>query len=390
MTERCLASQAGFGRLSEAAGQRRSPAALGGPQRGMPGRDQPGPPLRALPLLLLLLPRPPGEWRGARAAGASPASPAGRSRAGLAEPERRAFSCLASAPSLAWYLRGERQDSDGARRLVAAAEDGGGSFEVTARRLDRQLNCSATDPATGQVSSASVALNVQFEPELVRLDAQVAEPGLLLVLLVLVRASPPASITWVDQDGRLLVNTSRFLIVDAQTFPWLADHTLQLQLRSLAGNVSFRAANSSVPLPGFLDTRIELPLLALVVGGTAALGTLLALSALISCLVYRKGKAAAGFPLPVQLPRSISNNLKPMGARLPRANRSLPANLQLNDLTPKAKAKVQEDGAAAQQEGEALSEPEDSLALAHKGLGRFPMVGYIYRASSMSSDEIWL
>lgn len=45
--------------------------------------------------------------------------------------------------------------------------------------------------------------------------------------------------------------------------------------------------------PGFLDTRIELPLLALIVGGTVALGTLLCLGALISCMIY-KGKKAAG------------------------------------------------------------------------------------------------
>lgn len=46
--------------------------------------------------------------------------------------------------------------------------------------------------------------------------------------------------------------------------------------------------------PGFLDAHIELPLLALVAGGGAALGTLLCLGALVSRVVYRKGKAAAG------------------------------------------------------------------------------------------------
>lgn len=80
-------------------------------------------------------------------------------------------------------------------------------------------------------------------------------PGLFVILFVLVQANPPANITWVDQDGRQLVNTSNFLIVDVKTYPWLTNHTVQVQLTSLVQNFSFSASNdvgitnSSVLLP---------------------------------------------------------------------------------------------------------------------------------------------
>nr|XP_028563376.1 transmembrane protein 25 isoform X3 [Podarcis muralis] len=329
----------------------------------------PGNPLSAL--LLLLLP-PPGL--------AEPETTIdGRalSFSSLQEAERRAFTCLSAAPSLAWYLNGERQETSGSGRFLATGDGGSGSgnggafeesssstFVVTARRLDRQLNCSATDPATGHVSNASVLLNVQFKPEIVKMDAhyeEAREPGLLLVLFVLVQANPPANITWVDQDGQVMVNTSNFLIVDTKTYPWLTNHTVQVQLSSRAQNFSFSASNdvgiinSSIPLPG------------------------------------RGWDVTVGWGSWLHDgPNNDSNNLRPMAARLPRANMSLPSNLQLNDLTPETKAKVRMEGAAVEQEEEARSEPENNFALVERGFGRYPMVGYIYRASSMSSDEIWL
>uniref|UniRef100_A0A8C7E3A6 Ig-like domain-containing protein n=1 Tax=Naja naja TaxID=35670 RepID=A0A8C7E3A6_NAJNA len=86
----------------------------------------------------------------------------------LREAESRAFTCLAAAPNLTWYLNGQRQETNAAGRPLAAAgaasgEDGSGTFVVTARRVDRRLDCAATDPATGRVSTASVLLNVQCE-----------------------------------------------------------------------------------------------------------------------------------------------------------------------------------------------------------------------------------
>lgn len=54
----------------------------------------------------------------------------------------------------------------------------------------------------------------------------------------------------------MTVNTSDFLVLDAQSFPWLTNHTVQLQLRSLAHNLSVVATNdvgvtsASLPAPG--------------------------------------------------------------------------------------------------------------------------------------------
>ncbi|XP_039197704.1 transmembrane protein 25 isoform X4 [Crotalus tigris] len=274
----------------------------------------------------------------------------------LREAESRAFTCLAAAPNLTWYLNGERQETNSSGGGLAAAGDGlgeggSGTFVVTARRVDHRLDCDATDPAPGRVSTASVLLNVQFQPEIVKVDAhyrEASEPGLLLVLFVLVQANPPADVTWVDQDGQVTVNASRFLLLDTQTYPWLANHTVRVQLHSPPRNASLRASNglgvasSSVPLPGH--------------------------------------------GLAVQLP--LSNVLQPKEAHMTRANRSLPSDLKLNDLVPEPKSRA--NSAPAEQDEDAISDPNNHPVLAEQGLGQFLTVGYIYRATSMSSDEIWL
>lgn len=70
------------------------------------------------------------------------------------------------------------------------------------------------------------------------------------------RANPPANVTWIDQDGPVTVSASDFLVLDAQNYPWLTNHTVQLQLRSLAHNLSVVATNdvgvtsASLPEPG--------------------------------------------------------------------------------------------------------------------------------------------
>ncbi|KAM3831013.1 transmembrane protein 25 isoform 1-T1 [Vipera latastei] len=346
----------------------------------------------------------------------------------LREAESRAFTCLAAAPNLTWYLNGERQETNSSGGVLAAAGDGdalgeggSGTFVVTARRVDHRLDCDATDPATGRVSTASVFLNVQFQPEIVKVDAhyrEASEPGLLLVLFVLVQANPPADVTWVDQDGQVTVNASRFLLLDAQTYPWLANHTVRVQLHSPPPNASLRASNSlgvtssSVPLPGLLTTQLELPLVALVGAAAVALVILLSFGVLISWAVSQKPKKSgrcrkrlfslgwacllAGGHLPfssslgpgpaAQPP--LSNVLQPKEAHLTRANRSLPSNLKLNDLAPEQKSRA--NSAPAEQDEDAISDPKNHPVLAEQGLGQFLTIGYIYRATSMSSDEIWL
>ncbi|XP_054295460.1 transmembrane protein 25 isoform X10 [Pongo pygmaeus] len=88
---------------------------------------------------------------------------------------------------------------------------------------------------------------------------------------------------------------------------------------------------------------------------------------------------------------SDSNNLKLNNVRLPRENMSLPSNLQLNDLTPDSRAVKPADRQMAQNNSRPeLLDPEPGGLLTSRGFIRLPMLGYIYRVSSVSSDEIWL
>ncbi|XP_025913688.1 transmembrane protein 25 [Apteryx rowi] len=216
----------------------------------------------------------------------------------LHEGESRAFTCRAPRPAatLAWYLDGRQQEPDSPAEHSAAS-----TFTLTARRTDRQLTCALTDPASGDVANASVHLDVQCKlwvlslmraalvcvglakgsvahgalaspsavltavsarpvaPEILRADARYAEaegPGLLVVLLALVQANPPAAVTWVGPDGRAVANASELLTLDAGSRPALANHTVRLRLGAAAGSFSVSAANglgvanASVPAPG--------------------------------------------------------------------------------------------------------------------------------------------
>ncbi|KAM6157456.1 transmembrane protein 25 isoform 3-T3 [Rhynchocyon petersi] len=281
----------------------------------------------------------------------------------LRENERHAFTCRVAggsgSPRLAWYLDGQLQKASTSRLLSVGGEafsGGSSTFTVTAQRAQRELNCSLQDLGSGRSANASVILNVQFKPEIAQVGAKYQEAqdsGLLVVLFALVRANPPANVTWIDQDGPVTVNTSDFLVLDAQNYPWLTNHTVQLQPRSLAHNLSVVATND--------------------VGVTSA---------------------SLPAPGPSQRPSLISsdsNNLKLNNVRLPRENMSLPSNLQLNDLTPDSRAGKPADRQMAQNNSRPeLLDPEPGGLLTSRGFIRLPMLGYIYRVSSVSSDEIWL
>lgn len=324
----------------------------------------------------------------------------------LRENEHHAFTCRvaggSATPRLAWYLDGQLQEATTSRLLSVGGDafsGGTSTFTVTAQRSQHELNCSLQDPGSGRPANASVILNVQFKPEIAQVGAKYQEaqgPGLLVVLFALVRANPPANVTWIDQDGPVTVNASDFLVLDAQNYPWLTNHTVQLQLRSLAHNLSVVATNdvgvtsASLPAPGLLATRIEVPLLGIVVAGGLALGTLVGFSTLVACLVCRKEKKTKGPSRRPSLISSDSNNLKLNNVRLPRENMSLPSNLQLNDLTPDLRGKATERPMAQHSSRPELLEAEPGGLLTSRGFIRLPMLGYIYRVSSVSSDEIWL
>ncbi|XP_063567485.1 transmembrane protein 25 isoform X8 [Pongo abelii] len=280
----------------------------------------------------------------------------------LRENERHAFTCRVAGgpgtPRLAWYLDGQLQEANTSRLLSVGGEafsGGTSTFTVTAHRAQHELNCSLQDPSSGRSANASVILNVQFKPEIAQVGAKYQEaqgPGLLVVLFALVRANPPANVTWIDQDGPVTVNTSDFLVLDAQNYPWLTNHTVQLQLRSLAHNLSVVATND--------------------VGVTSA------------------SLPAPGPSRRPSLISSDSNNLKLNNVRLPRENMSLPSNLQLNDLTPDSRVKPADRQMAQNNSRPELLDPEPGGLLTSRGFIRLPMLGYIYRVSSVSSDEIWL
>lgn len=73
---------------------------------------------------------------------------------------------------------------------------------------------------------------------------ETSDPGLSLVLFALVRSNPPATISFVDQLGQPVANTSDLLTLDARRYPWLNNHTLRVRLSSLSGNISLNASNS--------------------------------------------------------------------------------------------------------------------------------------------------
>ncbi|NWW72346.1 TMM25 protein, partial [Climacteris rufus] len=277
---------------------------------------------------------------------------------------------------------------------------------LTARHSDQQLNCSLTNPISSETYNASILLNVQYKPEILQEGVRYQElegTGLLLVLFVLVQANPPASITWVDQDGHVMANASEFLLLAAMSYPGLANHSLHIHMSCTAGNLSVRAANSvgiitpSLLPTGLLDARVELPVLGVAVGAALALVALLSLGSCAACLACHLPKLvpgpgqAGGSSPPSQCSHcSSSKPLQPQGTCLPRQTRSLPPNLRLGDL-------VQEDGAAPKdaeagaRAGEsALLGPENSVVLSKLGFVQLPVSGRIYKVPSMSSDEIWL
>ncbi|KAJ8280222.1 hypothetical protein GJAV_G00052000 [Gymnothorax javanicus] len=316
-------------------------------------------------------------------------------------------------PLLTWYLNGERQEeasdsrtgqllttSQKASRVPKGGVKRNSTFTLRARKWDRDLVCAVSNPQHGESYNATVILNVQFLPEIVRVDAHYSDtngPGLSLVLFALVRSNPPATITWVDSSGRPVANSSDFLVMDSRSYPWLMNHTMRVTLSSLAGNLSINANNSlgasqsNLTLAEFLQSSVEVPMLTIIAGGAVGFITLLILTLLLLFLLHKtKGKDVEK-PVEITITKSESHNVKAGKVYLPRENMSLPWNMPLNDLNHlcKGKGEHRHNPGGRRREGE--QEEEDlAAAYAARGFSQFPMVGYIYKVNSMSSDEIWL
>ncbi|CAN9511079.1 unnamed protein product [Ophioblennius macclurei] len=332
------------------------------------------------------------------------------------------FSCQSdswdphSPPLLTWYLNGEQQMEPITKRgrLVTTTQRGSSvkrpganqnsTFSLRARKWDRELVCVASNPSTGESYNATVTLNVQFQPEILRVNAQYSEtsdPGLSLVLFALVRSNPPATINFVDQSGHLVANTTDFLILDSRSYPWLTNHTLKVTLNSLSGNISLNASNSvgtaqsNLTLAEFLQSRVEVPMLGIVTGGAMAFMALLILSLIVLCLMQKNKSKSIDEPVEILMAKkSDSANLKTEKADktyIPRENMSLPSNMQLHDLSTLRKAReAAQQNSVGERKKEEEEEEDLSLAYAARGFARYPMVGYIYKVNSTSSEEIWL
>uniref|UniRef100_A0A8C4XBM9 Ig-like domain-containing protein n=1 Tax=Erpetoichthys calabaricus TaxID=27687 RepID=A0A8C4XBM9_ERPCA len=329
-----------------------------------------------------------------------------RSLATIRENATQQFHCHSEGglsvapPQLTWYLNGQRQlsESNQTNRLVMTSlQDLGlfnwtssqSTFTLQARKGDQELNCTAVDPTSGDMHTASVVLNIEFLPEVVQMNASYSdtdEAGLSLILFALIRSNPSATITWLDDTGQLVANTTDFLILDSKNYPWLTNHTLHVTLSSLPSNISVSAknqlgiTNSSIALADFLRSRVEVPVLAILLEGhwfplSGALEPPALLCVQISLLFCFHCKVSQF---------SFDNVL------LPRENMSLPSNLQLNDLSGLCKGEFPFPPYWSHFASISLMILWSSgLLLLHR-FCPLPMVGYIYKVSSMSSDEIWL
>uniref|UniRef100_A0A674HRL4 Transmembrane protein 25 n=1 Tax=Taeniopygia guttata TaxID=59729 RepID=A0A674HRL4_TAEGU len=268
----------------------------------------------------------------------------------LQEGESRIFTCWVPRPvpgaTLAWYLNGQKQEANLSTTYNTSILLSVQCKVLGAGLSGRTITC-IHHSHSWAASCQSCANDInKHKPEILREDAhyqQVESTGLLLVLFVLVQANPPASITWVDQDGHVMANTSKFLLLGA-------NHSLHIHLSCTAGNLSISAANSvgittaSLMPPGLLDARVELPVLGVAVGAALALAALLSLGSCAACLACRlpqlvQGPVQAGGNSPPSQCSHCSSSEppQPRGTRLPRQTQSLPPNLRLGDL-------AQEDG----------------------------------------------
>ncbi|XP_048418117.1 transmembrane protein 25 isoform X2 [Stegostoma tigrinum] len=331
----------------------------------------------------------------------------------LEENVTKEFTCRMdgwkSVPVVTWYLNGKKQMSNQTLLIPSSSKtinQSFSSFVITSHRKDKELNCSATDRITGRTQNASVVLNVQFKPEIVQMDTEYRErndSGLFLALFVLVHANPPASITWVDESGHVVVNTSHFMILDTKTYPWLTNHTVHVQVSSLAKNYTFTAGNefgatkSSFSLPGFFHSRVEVPVVVILLGGVVGLLSILLLNVIVLCAVYRRRKGRADLKsVADSAVHSESTNVKCEDAQIPRETISLQSNLQLNPDLNNLNQPPAEPGPASRHLSESraacedLSDQENVTVADSRGFVHFPTYGYIYKVSSVSSDEIWL
>ncbi|CAN2387918.1 CD80-like C2-set immunoglobulin domain [Pristimantis euphronides] len=281
-------------------------------------------------------------------------------------------SCEAGGSSLTWYLNGIKQEVGLGKEppfMLPVAPGSTSSLSLTERVGE---NCNDSK------SKDEELLSIHFPP-----DSPVSTPhlsGLSLLLLLVIQSQPPSSFAVREQDGRFFTNSSRFLLLDTSNID--GNGSLRVKVSTKQSGISQTVSQTSVTSTGLLSVRVEIPLLLLIVAASALLAGILIVNVLICYMVLRRGRHK--YHLGNQLTLSTSNNMKLNNSCLPREHMSLPSNLQLNDLRPQTKGST--NSTCATQED--VSVP--SGATNDSWFDRFPLVGYIYKASSVSSDEIWL
>ncbi|XP_075694994.1 transmembrane protein 25 isoform X2 [Rhinoderma darwinii] len=207
-------------------------------------------------------------------------------------------------------------------------------------------------------------------------DSPVSTPhlsGLSFLLLLVFQSQPPPGFTLRDQGGPFFTNSSRFLLLDTRS-----NGSLRVKVSTKQSGVT----QTSLTSIGHLSIKVEVPLLVLIVAGSALIAVIFMVNVLVCCLVLKKKRNK--YNVGNHLTLSTSNNMKFNNSCLPREHMSLPSNLQLNDLRPQTKR----SGNSACDTQEDVSVPSETTN--DSWFDRFPLVGYIYKASSVSSDEIWL
>ncbi|XP_069804005.1 transmembrane protein 25 isoform X2 [Dendropsophus ebraccatus] len=278
------------------------------------------------------------------------------------------MSCESSGTSLSWYLNGVKQEAGHSREPLFMLPVFPGSTSSLSLAEIVGENCNDTKGKDEEL------LSIHFPPV-----SPVSAPhisGLSLILLLVIQSKPPSGFNLRDQDGQFLTNSSRFLLLDTRSID--GNGSLRVKVSTKQSGVS----QTSVRSTGLLSVRVELPLLPLIVAGLALFAAILMVNVLFCCLVLKQRRTK--YDVANQLSPSTSNNMKLNNSCLPREHMSLPSNLQLNDLRPQVKGS--RNSACDTQED--VSAPSGTTN--ESWFDRFPLVGYIYKASSVSSEEIWL
>ncbi|XP_056400106.1 transmembrane protein 25 isoform X3 [Hyla sarda] len=230
--------------------------------------------------------------------------------------------CESSGSSLTWYLNGVKQEVGLGKDppFMLPVSPGSTSSLSLADIVGENCNNKKSKDKDEEL------LTIHFPP-----DSPVSSPhisGLSLLLLLVIQSRPPSGFNFQDQDGRFYANSSRFLLLDTRSVD--GNGSLRLKVSTKQSEVS----QTSV-ITGLLSARVELPVLLLIVAGSALVSGILMVNVLVCCLVLKKRRNK--YHVGNQLSLSTSNNMKLNNSCLPREHMSLPSNLQLNDLRPQVK-----------------------------------------------------